>query len=405
MPEWNSFRRVKAVFNGDLPDKVPKYEGSIEIKELNPIQDGQAAPQALIFFPTQAVSIFHSFPPLLTLVKKLISKPQLFNLPARIAIKLVSELQRRYNYDIFAFAGGLPMIFSERLFRDFHTEERNRVIRNRKGRLIWKTSLEGAHVRKGFMDEVTDWDKYIEFDSDHPGNYILMNGAVRTSRKLDIVPMYSLYGAVGFEEICGAFGLEKTFKFLMEEKNFIRKITKDMNDYAVASAEGVLQRGGKYFYITSDLGVKERSMISPRMFKEFFKPGLKRFCSRVHRLGGKVMLHACGYVQNLIPDFIDARIDALHPIESAAGNDIMKIKKEFGKNLILVGNVPIPLLTHGTPKETYNYVKYLLANISKDGGHIISSSHSVTQWCDVRNFLAYYKAVEDHGKYPITVTV
>jgi len=66
-----------------------------------------------------------------------------------------------------------------------------------------------------------------------------------------------------------------------------------------------------------------------------------------------------------------------------------------------MGNVPIPLLTHGTPKEVTEYVKYLLENVSKDGGHVISSSHSVTKWCKLENFLAYSKAVDDYGAYPI----
>ena len=43
------------------------------------------------------------------------------------------------------------------------------------------------------------------------------------------------------------------------------------------------------------------------------------------------MMHSCGYVTDLLPDFIDAVIDALHPIEKAAGNDIADIKKQYGK--------------------------------------------------------------------------
>ncbi|MGV9202918.1 MAG: hypothetical protein ACOC44_02740 [Promethearchaeia archaeon] len=41
MREWTSYKRVEAVFNGKIPDKVPKYEGSIEIKALNPVMDGR----------------------------------------------------------------------------------------------------------------------------------------------------------------------------------------------------------------------------------------------------------------------------------------------------------------------------------------------------------------------------
>jgi uroporphyrinogen decarboxylase len=106
----------------------------------------------------------------------------------------------------------------------------------------------------------------------------------------------------------------------------------------------------------------------------------------------------------LLSDFVEMGIDALHPIEKAAGNDIVEIKNQYKDDLVLIGNVPIPLLTHGTPKENYEYVKYLLKNVSSKGGHIISSSHSVTQWCKLKNFYAYYKAVKDFGQYPIKIS-
>ncbi|TFF63484.1 MAG: hypothetical protein EU521_01470, partial [Promethearchaeota archaeon] len=128
---------------------------------------------------------------------------------------------------------------------------------------------------------------------------------------------------------------------------------------------------------------------------------IKKFCQKVHKQGGKVILHSCGYVGDLLSDLVETGIDALHPLEKAAGNDIVEIQNIYGKQLTLIGNVPIPLLTHGTPRETYEYVKFLIKNVSVNGGHIISSSHSVTQWCKLKNFLAYYKAVEDFGNYPI----
>jgi len=403
MKKWNSYSRIEAVFNHEIPDRVPKYEGSIEIKELKPFFDGQASGSAILFFTPSQISLFHKYPGILTLLKKIAAHPRFLSPIGRIVPKMISKLPRQYNYDLFAYTAGIPMVANERLFRDFHTEEKNRVVKNKNGRLVWRTSLDGAHTRHGFMDSPADWNKYMEFDPDHLANYAFLEAALKTCKKIDIVPLMSMYGGAGFEELAGMFGFEKLFFLLVKEKTFIKKAVKQLNDYAVATAEGILQRGGKYIYFGADLGYKGRSIISPRMFREFFKPGIKRFCSRVHQLGGKIMFHSCGYIGELLPDLIDAGVDALHPIEKAAGNDIVKLKEEYKDKIIPVGNVPIPLLTHGTPRENYDYVKYLLENVSKDGGHIMSSSHSVTQWCKLKNFLAYYKAVEDFGKYPINI--
>jgi uroporphyrinogen decarboxylase len=403
MTLWNSFRRVEAVFNHEIPDRVPKFEGSIEIKELNPIFDGQASGSAILFFTPSQIALFHRFPGILTLLKRITKHPRLLQPAASIAPRIISKLPRKFMYDMFSYTSGVPMVAHERLFRDFYTEEKKKVVRSKDGKLVWRTSPGGAHTRHGFMESPADWDKYMEFNPDHPGNYSFLGPALRTCKRIDIVPLISLYGGAGFEELSGMFGFEKLFKLLVKDKQFVKNAVKQLNDYAVAVAEEVIHRGGKYIYFGADLGYKNRSLISPRMFQEFFKPGIKRLCQRIHKLGGKVMFHSCGYVGGLLPDLIDAGIDALHPIEKAAGNDIVKYKETYGKDLIFVGNVPVPLLTHGTPKENYEYVKYLLKNVSVDGGHIISSSHSVTQWCKLKNFYAYYKAVEDFGRYPILI--
>ena len=117
----------------------------------------------------------------------------------------------------------------------------------------------------------------------------------------------------------------------------------------------------------------------------------------------------CDYKDNEIKGLTkDERIwyfDKLNQIEDQYSTDsaLSTFLSKYGRDLVLVGNVPIPLLTHGTPEDVVEYVKYLLANVSADGGHIISSSHSVTQWCKVENFYAYHKAVDTYGWYPIKI--
>ena len=202
MQEWNAFRRIEAAFNREIPDKVPKYEGSIELKELNPSINGQAAPEALLFFSPQQINLFHKAPPITSFLKKLLRHPRLFYPLGRIVPRIISKLQRQFHYDMFAYTSGIPIIFTERIFRDFKTEDKNRIIKHSDGRVVWKSSLEGAHARYGFMQSPADWDKYLQFDADHPGNYFLTEAAVTACEKLDIVPLFAVYGGAGFEELC-----------------------------------------------------------------------------------------------------------------------------------------------------------------------------------------------------------
>ena len=70
MEEWNSFKRIEAVFNHKIPDKVPKYEGTIEIPELNSNINGQTFPQTILFFPPNIINIFHKVP-IVPLIKRI----------------------------------------------------------------------------------------------------------------------------------------------------------------------------------------------------------------------------------------------------------------------------------------------------------------------------------------------
>ena len=403
MTEWNSFKRVEAVFNKKIPDKVPKFEISIEIPELNPLVDGQLGSPAILFFSPQIIDLFHNNPSLLSQVEQTVTNPRGLEKLLGGGLKKATRIHLEFNYDMFLAAPGAPMIYKNKIFEDFHAEEDNKVVRGLDGRLVWRTSPEGAHTRHGFLQSPRDWEKYLEFDADHIGNNILVKRTNDTCKKIDIVPAFYIYGCGFFEELCNMFGFEKLFKLLIKDKGFIKEAVNEMSEYSLAVGEKVIEEGGEYIYMTNDLGLKGTSIISPRMFREFFKPGIKKFCNKMHNLGGKIVMHSCGYVRELLPDFVEMGIDALHPIEKAAGNDIFEIKKKFGKDLTLIGNVPIPLLTHGTPEEVTEYVKYLLENVSKGGNHIISSSHSVTKWCKLENFLTYSKAVENNGTYPINI--
>ena len=135
------------------------------------------------------------------------------------------------------------MVFKDRLLRDFYTEDKDKIIRGPDGRLVWKTSPDGAHTRYGFMKTPSDWDRYIEFDPDHPVNTVLVKPTMKACKKLDIVPLMTVYMAASFEELCGIFGFETLFKLLIKEKEFIKSIIKEMNDYSVIVAQKTVQEG------------------------------------------------------------------------------------------------------------------------------------------------------------------
>jgi len=143
-------------------------------------------------------------------------------------------------------------------------------------------------------------------------------------------------------------------------------------------------------------------LTSPRLFDEFILPYIKRAMSAVHSLGGFYIKHTDGNLGFILERLVVSGIDALHPIESAAGMDIAKLKRMYGGRICLIGNVDCRwLLTEGTIEEVVEVVKETMAKAAPNGGYILSSSNSIHPGVKPENFVAMVDAAKRYGRYPI----
>jgi len=58
-----------------------------------------------------------------------------------------------------------------------------------------------------------------------------------------------------------------------------------------------------------DWGTQDRLLVSPKMFRDLFKPVFKRLCGAAHSRGLSVRFHSCGWVRDVIEDWIEVGID------------------------------------------------------------------------------------------------
>jgi len=107
------------------------------------------------------------------------------------------------------------------------------------------------------------------------------------------------------------------------------------------------------FFFGNDLGSQQELLISPKAFKTFILPGFKKIIAQAQSYGLKVALHSCGAVSEIIPDFIEAGIDALHPVQALAkGMDPVSLAEKYKNDLIFIGGVDTQnLLPFGSPEQ------------------------------------------------------
>ncbi len=396
--------RIMVALDHGEPDRVPAYEGAIEIPEIVGSRPINIEP-GILFYPT-ALLRYIAAPwakPLRKIAFMAIDRPRALATLLQPAIaplfNSISSVYRRLRVDMMGAAGGLPVVLSPRLFEDIRVQ--GSTIFSPAGDVATKAPVgHGAVSRRGFLRSVADYEKYVAFDADNITNTFIARKLVAFG-KGRIALAFSVFGAAFFEHLCELFGYETLFRLLVREHVFIKRAVKEMSDYAVAVVTRLLDCGVKIFYMTDDLGQKQRPLISPAMYRKYFKAGVARFCKAVHAGGGKVMMHSDGCVIDIVPDLIEAGVDALHPWEGAAGMDMAEGKRRWGDKLALIGNVPIELLSHGTPIEVDAYVKQLIRDVAPGGGFIISSSHSVVPTCKYENYRSYVLARLRNGKYPV----
>jgi len=152
--------------------------------------------------------------------------------------------------------------------------------------------------------------------------------------------------------------------------------------------------------VWGDVAYKRGTFMSPRYWREYFGPWLRRMTELAHANGLPVIYHSCGNVRAIIADFVDMGIDAANPLEVKAGLDALELRREFGHRIGLCGNSDIRVWEGGDHDAIRREVLRKL-NAGKGGGYIFQSDHSVTSGVSGRTYDGIVKLVLEFGTYPL----
>jgi len=170
----------------------------------------------------------------------------------------------------------------------------------------------------------------------------------------------------------------------------------------LANLERFLKAVGKHIDVVlfgDDLGMQWGPQISPEMYREYFKPRHKLMWARAKELADvKVMLHCCGGVRELLPDLIDAGLDAINPVQiSCSGMGAAGLKKDFGDRMVFWGggcDTQHMLLT-GTPRQVHDHVREQVQILSPGGGFVFQQVHNILAGVPAENVVAMFDAVNE----------
>ena len=141
-----------------------------------------------------------------------------------------------------------------------------------------------------------------------------------------------------------------------------------------------------------DLGGQQAPLMSPDDYRRLYKPFHKKMWNRAKELANvKVQLHCCGSIYELLPDMIDAGLDAVNPVQiSCQGMDPVRLKKEFGDQITFWGGGCDTqlILPRGTLDEVKDHVSEMVGTLSPGGGFIFQQVHNILANVPPENIVA-----------------
>ena len=154
------------------------------------------------------------------------------------------------------------------------------------------------------------------------------------------------------------------------------------------------------FVIWGDVAYKKSTFMSPRYWREYFKPWVAQIAAEAHASGLPVIYHGCGNVKTIFADYIEMGIDSYNPLEAKAGMDVVELRREYGHRIGFCGNSNIQVWETGDRDAIRKEVLRKL-NAAKGGGYIFQSDHSVSSSVSGQTYDYIVKLVREYGKYPI----
>lgn len=226
--------------------------------------------------------------------------------------------------------------------------------------------------------------------------------AVReTARRVRGRRAVAVVAAADFSASWNLCGMERLLVSFVDEPAFAKRIGELVLAYFTAFARLAAGDGADVVVLSDDYAHKTGPLMSPAQFREFVLPLLAEAVRSVRASGARCVKHTDGDVRLLLDDIVGTGVDAVGPLEPAAGMDLGGVRRRYGTRVAVVGNLDVDLLCRGSVEEVRRQTRTLIASVG-DGGHVMSSGNTITSAVRPQNFVAMVTTAREHGGRPVT---
>ena len=150
--------------------------------------------------------------------------------------------------------------------------------------------------------------------------------------------------------------------------------------------------------VWEDIAFNNGALVSPDFVRKAMVPRYKKITELLRSGGIEVICVDCdGKIDELLPLWIEAGINCIFPLEVASGMDPVKLRRKYGKDLILVGGIDKKEIAKGKNEIDAQVKK--VKTLIKDGGYFVNGDHHFPEDISYENIVYLINEVNKLTEY------
>ena len=231
--------------------------------------------------------------------------------------------------------------------------------------VLWHQLIFGVHGHP-LERPVDDWDN---LDCFRPPRVPVTDAAEQAQAAAHIRQFYLKSGWISlFETMHAVRQFESVLMDLATDDPKLHVLADRITEYQLGVIRYLLARGVDAIQFGDDFGTSTGLMMSPAVWRRFFKPRYQRLISEIRAAGKAVFFHTCGKNNRILEDLAELGVDAIWP--QLSGYEPGELSRFCRQHGIAIAIHPDrgELMTNGRPREIEAEVMRLADEFGIDDG-------------------------------------
>jgi uroporphyrinogen decarboxylase len=198
-------------------------------------------------------------------------------------------------------------------------------------------------------------------------------------------------------------GTEKLLVDMGMGAEYLEPLMDKCKDFALAVGKKLVAMGVDGVWAGDDFGAQNGMVISPRMWRRYFKERYRQVYSELKAANPDVIImqHCDGAVAPILGDWIEVGLQVFNPVQpNVPGHEPEDLKAKFGDRMSFWGAIDQQnLLPFGAPEQIRADVKAKIDVLGRGGGYMVAPAHIIQPDTPMENVEAFINAAKEYGVY------